>query len=149
MRRFTAITSSLAVLSALALSACEKSKDLTITHPYIRLAANPKAPAVAYFDIKGGPTDDRLLMVTSPLVIRIELHESMMSGNMATMKPIEGGIAIPANTEVPFKQGGKHAMLFDINPSVKPGNTVQMNFTFASGLTMQAYAPVRAAGEVL
>jgi hypothetical protein len=148
MPHLRAITGGLAIASALMLSACEKPKELSIANPVIRLAANPNAPAVAYFDIKGGPTDDRLLMVTSPLVIRVELHESMMSGNMASMKPIEGGIAIPANTDVPFKQGGKHAMLFNINPSVKPGNTVQMNFTFTSGLTMQAYAPVRAAGDI-
>lgn len=138
----------LALGAAVTLSGCfEKPKGLQVIDPVVRLSANPKGPAAGYFTVKGGPTADRLLSVTSPLVIHIDMHESAMANGMMTMKTLDGGVEIPANGEVKFAEGGKHVMLFDINPGVKPNETIQMNFTFASGTILQAYAPVRAAGS--
>jgi periplasmic copper chaperone A len=143
-----------ALVSAFALSACaEKPTEPTVTGAIVRLAANPKAPSVGYFTIKGGPSDDRLLTVTSPVVIRVEMHESMTGpsassgGAMASMKPLDGGVEVPANADVKFEPGGKHIMLFNINPGMKVGQTMRLDFVFASGLQLQAYAPLRAAGS--
>jgi copper(I)-binding protein len=135
------------VASAIALSGCSKPEGIQIVDPVIRLSANPKAPSAGYFTLKGGPTTDRLLSVTSPIVIRIEMHESMTSGGIASMKPLDGGVELPAKGTVKFEEGGRHLMLYNINPGVKPGETVQLNFTFASGLILQSYAPVRAPGS--
>ena len=141
-----------AVASVLAISAtvsgCAQPDEMKIENPVIRLSANPKAPAAGYFTLKGGPTADRLLSVTSPIVIRIDMHESMTSGGMATMKPLDGGVEIPVHGTVKFEEGGRHLMLFNINPGVKTGETVQLNFTFASGLILQTFAPVRAPGSI-
>ncbi len=138
----------LAVISATMLSACAtKPTEPTVTDAVVRMAANPKAPSVGYFTLKGGPSDDRLLTVTSPVVIRVEMHESMTGGGMASMKPLDGGVAVPANTDVKFEPGGKHIMLFNINPGMKVGETMRLDFVFASGLQLQAYAPLRAAGS--
>lgn len=137
----------LTVVAAMALSGCVKPEGLHIVDPVVRLASNPKAPAAGYFTIKGGPTADRLLSVSSPLVIKIELHESMTKGNMASMKPLDGGVEVPANATLEFKEGGKHMMLYDINPGVAPNETIQVNFTFASGTILQGFAPVRSAGS--
>ena len=138
-----------AITLSVALGACAtKPTEPTVTGAVVRMAANPKAPSVGYFTLKGGPSDDRLLTVTSPVVIRVELHESMATGGMASMKPIDGGVALPANTDVKFEQGGKHIMLYYINPGLKVGQTIRLDFVFASGLQLQAYAPLRAAGTV-
>jgi copper(I)-binding protein len=137
-----------ALISAATLSACAtKPTEPTVTGAVVRMAANPKAPSVGYFTLKGGPSDDRLLTVTSPVVIRIEMHESMTGGGMASMKPLDGGVAVPANTDVKFEPGGKHIMLFNINPGMKVGETMRLDFVFASGLQLSAYAPLRAAGS--
>ncbi len=136
------------LILATALAACaDKPTEPTVTGAVVRLAANPKAPSAGYFTIKGGPNEDRLLTVTSPVVIRVEMHESTASGGMAGMKPLDGGVAVPANTEVKFEPGGKHLMLFNINPGMKVGQTMRLDFVFASGLQLQAYAPLRAAGS--
>jgi copper(I)-binding protein len=81
------------------------------------------------------------------VVIRIEMHESMTGGGMASMKPLDGGVAVPANTDVKFEPRGKHIMLFNINPGMKVGETMRLDFVFASGLQLSAYAPLRAAGS--
>ncbi len=146
-----------AVVSIIAVSGCTKPKEMKIDRPVIRLSANPKAPAAGYFTLRAGPTADRLLSVTSPIVIRIEMHQSMTSGGpsagsggaMASMKSLDGGVEIPAGSTVKFNEGGRHLMLYNINPGVKTGDTVQLNFTFASGLILQTYAPVRAAGSLI
>jgi periplasmic copper chaperone A len=136
------------IATSVALAGCAgKPTEPTVADAVVRLAANPKAPSVGYFTVKGGPSDDTLLSVTSPVVIRIEMHESMTGGNMATMKPLDGGVAVPANGQVKFEQGGKHIMLFNINPGMTAGKTIRLDFVFASGLQLSAYAPLRAPGE--
>jgi periplasmic copper chaperone A len=138
----------MAVAASVALTGCSKPDELTVSGAVVRLSANPKATSAGYFTIKGGPADDRLLSVSSPVVIRIEMHESAMQGGMMTMKPLTGGVAVPARTDVKFEQGGKHIMLFDINPGMTAGKTIQLTFVFASGLQLLAYAPLRAPGSI-
>lgn len=137
---------SLAVLAFIALLGCSKAEQ-RVDDAVVNLAAVPTNPSVAYFTVHGGEADDTLIDVNSPVVIRTEMHESMTSGNMASMKPIES-VAIPAKGKVEFKPGGKHVMLFDINTSVKPGGSLPLIFSFSSGEQIQVDAPVQAAGAV-
>ncbi len=137
----------LAVVSSVALAGCEKPEGLQVVDPVVRLSANPNAPSVGYFTVRGGPTSDRLLNVTSPLVIQIAMHDHKMDGGMMKMVPLDGGVEVPANTTVEFKEGGKHLMLFNVNPGVKAGERILMTFTFASGNILQGNALVRPAGS--
>ena len=130
------------LIAAVALAGCSKPAELNVTGAHVRLAASPKAPGVAYFTIHGGAVDDALLNVQSPVVIRVELHETMTKDGMASMKPLADGIPVPANSKIEFKEGGKHAMLFNINPGITPARTVPLIFTFTSGAKLQADASV-------
>lgn len=141
------IIGTFAIAVAVTLGGCAKTPaELTVVDAVVRLSANPKAPSVAYFTVKGGAIDDRLLDVTSPVVIRTEMHESMTTGTMASMKPLKGGVAIPAGTSVKFAPEGRHVMLFDVNPGIKPYTTAAFSFTFASGTQLQSMVPVRGPG---
>ncbi len=133
--------------TALALGACAPKPTLNVRDAYVRLAATPTNPGAAYFTVTGGPVADRLLTVSSPVVIRTELHESKMDGTMMSMKPLDGGVEIPAGGTVEFKPGGKHAMMFNINPGILPPRTLPMVFTFASGERITADAVVKRAGN--
>ena len=137
----------LALIAALTLAGCAPDPVLRVDDAYVRLAATPKNPAAAYFMVVGGPSADRLMDVSSPVVIRTEMHESMTSGGMMSMKPIEGGIEIPAGGAVEFKPGGKHVMMFNVNPGIVPPRTLPMIFTFASGERITVDAQVKRAGD--
>ena len=137
----------LAFLAALVLAGCGPDPVLRVDGAWVRLAATPKARAAAYFTVHGGSKADRLLDVSSPVVIRTELHESMVAGNMSSMKPIEGGIDVPAKGTVTFKPGGKHAMMFNVNPGIVPPRSLPMIFVFASGERIQVDAKVLLAGD--
>ncbi len=135
-------------LAALMLASCAPDPVLRIDDAYVRLATTPKNPAAAYFMVVGGPKADRLMDVSSPVVIRTEMHESMAgSGGMMSMKPIEGGIDIPAGAGVEFKPGGKHVMMFNVNPGIVPPRTLPMIFTFKSGERITVDAVVKRAGD--
>jgi periplasmic copper chaperone A len=137
----------LAAFASLLLTSCAPDPELRIDDAYVRLAATPKNPAAAYFMVVGGPKTDRLLDVSSPVVIRTEMHESMASGGMMSMKPIESGIEIPAGGAVEFKPGGKHVMMYNVNPGIVPPRTLPMIFTFASGERITVDAKVKRAGD--
>ncbi len=141
----------------LALAGCQKRAPVQkVTNVWIRLGAVDTAPAAAYFNVYGGEQADRLLQVSSEVNTRTELHQSMTmapsagSGQaMASMKPT-GPVDIPAGGKVEFKPGGRHAMLFGMNPAIKPGTPVTLTFTFASGMeinvdagTQSASAPIK------
>ena len=137
----------LTACAAMFLTSCAPDPVLRVVDARVRLAATPKNPAAGYFTVVGGPKADRLLDVSSPVVIRTELHESMKMGAMMSMKPIEGGIEIPAGGVVEFKPGGKHAMMFNVNPGIVPPRTLPMIFVFASGERITADAKVLLAGD--
>lgn len=136
-----------ALAMLVALSACSQGPVLAVNDVWVRLNAVERGPAAAYFTISGGPTADRLINVSSPVVIRIELHESTESGGVMSMKPITGGIDVPAGGKVEFKPGGRHAMLYYVNPGIKPPRTLPMVFTFASGNRIMVDAVVKLAGD--
>ena len=114
---------------------------------WIRLAAVPGRPAAAYFTLAGGKDDDALVGVSTPVASRAELHESMKTDNgMMTMQPLVR-VPLPAGGTVKFAPGGKHVMLFGIGDDVKPGASVPMTLTLASGATVETSARIVAAGE--
>lgn len=137
----------LSLIAALALVSCAPDPVLRVDDAWVRLAATPKAPAAGYFTVYGGPKEDRLLDVSSPVVIRTELHESMTGGGMASMKPITAGVDIPAGGTVEFKPGGKHAMMFNVNPGIVPPRSLPMILVFASGERIMVDAKVVLAGD--
>jgi copper(I)-binding protein len=132
--------------ATLGLGGCSASPPtLSVDKGYIRLAAVPSRPAVAYFTIHGGTADTTLIAVSSDVSVKNELHESMKAGGMASMKPLED-VPIRSGSTVPFAPGGKHVMLFDMNPGIKPGRVVTLTATFSNNQRILFDAPTIAAG---
>ncbi len=138
------------VAAIAAIPGCSQQKAVrSVEHAEVRLPAVKGNPGAAYFTLKAGAADERLAQVTSPQVIRIELHDSAMQGGMMTMSKMESGVAIPAGGSVAFEPGGRHAMLFDINPAVKAGGTLKLIFSYADGSKIETDAAVKAAGDAV
>lgn len=134
-------------MMTLALTACGEARKLAVRDAFVRLAAVEGRPAAAYFTLEGGAADATLVSVSTDAAIRVELHESMAaSGGMMTMDAVPA-VPVKAGATVAFTPGGKHAMLFDVNPRVKPGARVPLTFAFADGTKLRAEASVIAAGD--
>jgi len=134
-----------AIASAM-LAACGGSKELTVDHAWVRLAAVKGRPAAAYFTIHGGPKPATLIIVSSDVAVRTEMHRSMSAGGMASMAPLDR-VAVPGSKEVAFAPGGRHVMLFGVNPGIKPGRAMTLTFTFADGTRIPLKADVVGAGD--
>lgn len=136
------------ILPILALAACGQPtpRAASVEHAIVQLPAVPGRPGAAYFALHGGPVDDRLMAVSSPLAVKAEMHEMKVAGGMMSMAAIEGGLAVPAGGKVEFSTGGNHVMLFDISPKVAVGGKMPLQLSFASGDKLDAEAEVVAAG---
>ena len=65
---------------------------------------------------------------------------------MMEMRPL-GQLAVPARADTVFKPGGRHVMLFDLNPAIKPPRAVPLLLTFANGQRITINATTVGAGD--
>jgi periplasmic copper chaperone A len=133
----------------LALHACGGAPVESRAHvenAVITLPAVPGRPGAAYFTLRSN-RPARLTGIASPGVGRIELHESTMSGAMSTMAPLRNARLSPEAPLI-FAPGGRHAMLYNIAPSVRAGQRVVLTFTFDTVPPLAVEAEVRGPGEV-
>ncbi len=147
-----------AFVAALSLAACGSGDNAApfgpVDHVWVRLPAIEGRPAAAYFDLHGGEAGDSLIAIDSESVASIELHETMtmdlqmgeVTHDGMRMRPIPA-TDVPAGETVRFEPGGKHAMLFAIDPQISPGTPLILNFRFDSGRDVQVEAATIAAGD--
>jgi copper(I)-binding protein len=130
----------------LAVAGCERAPELSANDGWVRLPAVAGRPGAAYFTIRGGDQPVTLLKVSTPSAIRAELHESGGEGGMATMRPVQQ-VDVAAGSSVTFAPGGKHVMLFDVDPQLKVGDTAKLSLDFADGKTLDVAAKVVGPGD--
>ena len=138
-----------ALAAALALAGCDRPPPdgtVRVSHVWVRLPAAKSRPGGAYFRMEAGSEGTRLLGVSSPSVRWIELHETETQGDRTKMKQ-RREIEFPSRGELVFEPGGRHAMLFGINPKVKPGDRIPFTFSFNVAPPVTVEAEVRAAGD--
>jgi periplasmic copper chaperone A len=138
----------LAPIAALAAISCSPTppQAVTVSDAIVSLPAVPGRPGAAYFTIDGDAENIVLTGVSSPQAGRIELHETMQQGGMHRMAPIR---SLPiGRAQVRFAPGGRHAMLFDIQPAVAVGGTMPLTFRFEGAPEVTVQAEIRAPGDV-
>jgi copper(I)-binding protein len=123
-------------------SAPKKDRAIAVEKPWVRLPAVAGEAGAAYFRLTGGAEGTTLVGISSPLVRRIELHESMTGGNMASMKKLDD-VDFAYDGTIEFKPGGRHAMLFGIAPAVKPGTPLPLTFAFDNAPPITVTAEVK------
>jgi copper(I)-binding protein len=119
---------------------------VTVRNPVVTLPAVPGRPGAAYFTLTSGAVASRLIAIDSPKVGRIELHESMSQGGMMRMAPLTDASFSP-DAPLRFEPGGRHAMLFDIDPSVRVGDHIRLTFRIDNAPPVTAEAEVRGPGD--
>jgi copper(I)-binding protein len=132
-------------LFACLLAGCSGPGALDVEDAWVRLPAVPGRPAAAYFTVQGGAQPRSLIRVTADYAIRAEMHESMGGDGRMSMRPI-ARVLIPVGEEIAFEPGGKHVMLFDLDPRAKPGATTMLTLTFDDGRRLYRKAWIVSAG---
>jgi hypothetical protein len=110
----------------------------------VRLPVVAGRPGAGYFMLMGGAAADRLLSVSAPAPIRVEMHETVRRDGRMAMLPL-GALPVAVNEHIMFERGGKHLMLYDIPTTLKAGGTLPLTFRFEKAGAMKVNAKLVAA----
>lgn len=88
----------------------------------------------------------RLIGGETPAAERVEIHTMSMDGGVMTMRPVDGGLEIPAGGAVELKPGGLHLMLIGLRAPLSEGGSVPLTLVFDNGARIEAPLAVRAMG---
>jgi copper(I)-binding protein len=124
----------LAALLAVQAAGCSENGDggTSQVAATVRLPLVPGRPSVGYLMLPVVGDRGALVSVTSPRIGRIEMHESMTSGGMSSMRPLQR-IPVEDGEIVAFAPNGRHLMLFDMDPRLRAGERIDLTFNFDVG----------------
>ena len=136
----------IALLAGLSGCGDRQESRTAISNGWIRLPAVPGQPAAGYFTLEATKDHKALVRITSSRAGRIEMHKTEMAGSMAGMKKVER-ISVTDGREIEFAPGGRHLMLFELDPSLKAGDTADIVLHFEQGGLASFQATVVGPGD--
>lgn len=118
--------------------------DIEIASAWARAMLSGQKAAGAYLTVtnKGGAAD-RLLGGSSPAAGKVEVHTMEVVDDVMTMRPVEGGLEIPAGGTVELKPGSYHVMFMDVAKPFAEGDTVPVTLRFEKAGEVELSLPVR------
>ena len=125
-----------------------KVGDIEIGHPWSRATPAGAKVAGGYFSItNNGSAPDRLLSISSDISDKAELHEMGVKDGVMTMRPVVGGLEIPAGGKVVLGPGSYHVMFMDLKQPPKQGEMFAATLTFEKAGTVTIKFAVQAMGS--
>lgn len=142
------------VSTALVLSACNPSHDVTSDHGVHEASAQgsaiivsearvrPPLPgrdvAAAYFTLSNSGDADQIVNVTTPLSEKVELHTHLNEDGVMKMRRVTA-VDIPAHGKLEFKPGSYHVMIFGAEISDQTDDvSLTLKFVNADPVTLIA-----------
>lgn len=127
-----------------ALGGCEK-QPLYVDGGVIRLSPNPDTPSAGYFTVHAGSDAVTLRDVSTDAAVRVEMHDSVMKKGMMSMEKLDS-VDIPAKGVLKFEPGGRHLMLWTVNPAVAATGKITLTLIFSNGDRILLDAAVQKTG---
>ncbi|WP_341705384.1 DUF1775 domain-containing protein [Ferrovibrio sp.] len=124
-----------------------KAGDIAIEAPFAR--ATPARVGGVFLTLKnGGKAADILVRAASPVAEHVELHEHVKDGEAMRMRPVDGGIPVPAGGITALQPGGYHVMLIGLKQPLKEGSHFPLTLTFQKAGAVTLDIPVMKAGAM-
>lgn len=122
--------------------------DIGITGGWLRAMLPGQPVGGGYLTIANtGKDADRLVAVSTTAAGKSEIHEMSMNDGVMKMRPVEGGIEIPAGQTVELKQGGLHLMFMQVAKPFAEGDTVTVTLEFEKAGKIEIVLPVKTAAD--
>ena len=103
------------------------------------------AVSAAYMVIENtADQTDRLVSISADVAGDAQLHQTVITNDIAQMVPVTGGLTIPAHSRAELKPGGYHIMLMNLKKDLAPGDMFSMSLGFESGIKVTLQVPVTA-----
>lgn len=110
------------------------AEGLKISDARARATPDGATTGIVYLTVTNeGAVADRLIGGASDAAERVEIHQMKMTDGVMTMRPIPGGLEIPAHGEVKLQPNGDHVMLIGLKHPLKAGENVAITLDFEKG----------------
>jgi copper(I)-binding protein len=127
-----------------------KLTDVEITHPYLVATLPGAKTASAYMILTNtGSEPDRLLAIETDAAVKVEFHQTVVTDGVATMRPILGGLEIPAGGEYRLGADGSHAMLVGLSEPISLGQLIEATLNFEKAGPIEITFEVEPVGTTL
>lgn len=121
--------------------------SITLVAPWTRATAARAPVGAGYLVIRNtSDTPDRLLSVATPAAADAQLHSMDFANGIMRMRPIAGGVAVPAHGEARFAPGGNHIMFIGLKRPFVAGTHLPATLRFARAGTMAVRFTVQPPG---
>ncbi|MBY8863824.1 copper chaperone PCu(A)C [Nocardia sp. CA2R105] len=123
----------------------ESSNDaasVRISDQWIKAADSGMSSAFADFS-NSSDREVRVVDATSPASARMEIHETVDTGGTTMMRPMAGGLVVPAHGTVSLTPGGNHLMFMDLKTPLRTGSRTPITVKFADGSSATFTAQAR------
>jgi copper(I)-binding protein len=134
------LVSVLTIVVLLSSCAAPAQEGVEVREAWARPAAQGGNGAV-YLVIRSSAADE-LVGVESDVARAVEMHESMMSGDVMEMHQLES-VPLKAAEEIVFEPGGLHIMLIDLKQDLKLGDEFEITLQFRNHEDIQLSVSVQ------
>lgn len=123
----------IALVLGIALASSASGADsIRIERPWARATVPGQSVGAGYLTIiNRGRSEDRLVAVSSPISREVQTHSMTLDGSVMRMRPIEGGLRIPAGSRVTLEPSGLHLMFVDLQSPLIAGSRFPVTLRFA------------------
>lgn len=118
--------------------------DLEISSAWTRAMLPGQKAGGGYLNVTNhGEATDRLVSAASPVAGKVEIHNMEVVDDVMTMRPVEGGLELPAGETVELKPGGYHVMFIGVSEPFTEGKNVPVTLEFENAGMVELSLPVR------
>jgi copper(I)-binding protein len=120
--------------------------ELAVTGVWARASLGAAKSGAVYLTVENrGAAADRLIAAGTPAASRAALHTHIMEEGVMKMRPVAGGIEIPAGGSAVLAPGGLHVMLMGLAAPLEEGARFPLTLTFKRAAPLTVEVPVRSA----
>lgn len=131
LKTVTAALSVLLVLTGLAYAHSFQAGTIVIEHPWSPPAPQSASVASGYLTLSNRGTEtDRLMEVSSEAFASAEIHRTLVEGGVASMRPVEGGVAVEPGATVDFETEKLHVMFMEPKAKLEEGARFKARLVF-------------------
>ena len=137
-------------LALASIASAGDTPDLIIHDPMIRVAPVVGGTTAGYLQIENaGETADTLVSATTDAAMMVEIHEMVMSDGVMSMRPVAGGVPVPAGEAVQLAPRGLHLMIMKTTQSLPAGAVVPVTLRFENAGEIHVDFTVTPLGDIL
>ncbi|WP_414900833.1 copper chaperone PCu(A)C [Sphingomonas flavalba] len=141
------IAAALLAATAAAPGLAASQSAIAVDRAWARQTAPGQSAGGAFMTITNhGKAADRLIGGSAAVASRVEVHTMAVDGGVMRMRPVTGGLSIPAGASVALRPGGYHIMLIGLKAPLARGSAVPVTLRFEKAGAITVRLQVEAIG---